>query len=145
MTAFALRWCRELEVRRQNLSMLPRMSLVVSDHVKGLGLALLSSMYGCRACSSSRVERCVLRRRRAPVPPVFRNRLQRLGDDGIDLRVLDRAWRTGARFIEQPSCRCSMNLRALASCLSVVRTRPGLDRRWRRETTDSQRNKRVRI
>jgi len=30
------------------------------------------------------------------------NSLQRLGDDGVHMLVLDRAWRTGARRIEQP-------------------------------------------
>jgi hypothetical protein len=46
----------------QKRSMLARMSSTVLDHTKGLGSALLSSMYWRKACSSSRVERCVPRR-----------------------------------------------------------------------------------
>src|SRR4051812_36787317 len=38
---------------------------------------------------------------RAPVRRVLRLALQRAGDDRFDARIVDRAWRTGARFVAQ--------------------------------------------
>src|SRR5438270_13702926 len=38
---------------------------------------------------------------RAPVRRVLRLALQRAGEDRFDARIVDRAWRTGARFVAQ--------------------------------------------
>lgn len=57
-----VRYCPELEIRRQNLSMLARMSSADLIHTNGLGSELFSSKYWRIACSSCLVDRCVPRR-----------------------------------------------------------------------------------